>query len=110
MLLILSMKTLNKTELVAKIAATTGQTKPTVDDVLTGLFTVLPNAVSEDTKVTIPGLFSIERTRRGGTRPSKPRHRRTHPDPRVALRQAHRRRQAQSRRQVTQPHGHVSCR
>ena len=57
-------KSLNKTELVAKIAASTGQSQATVDSVLGGLFDALSEAVGSDTKVSIPGWLAVERTSR----------------------------------------------
>ena len=55
---------LNKTELVAKIAASTGQSQATVDTVLGGLFAALEGAVKSGDKVTIPGWLSVEKTHR----------------------------------------------
>ncbi len=57
-------KSLNKTELVAKIAASTNQSQTTVDAVLGGLFDALAEAVGSDTKVSIPGWLAVERTSR----------------------------------------------
>jgi DNA-binding protein HU-beta len=57
-------KSLNKTELVAKIAASTGQSQAAVDAVLGGLFDALSEAVSSGTKVSIPGWLAVERTSR----------------------------------------------
>jgi DNA-binding protein HU-beta len=57
-------KSLNKTELVAKIAASTGQSQAAVDAVLGGLFESLAEAVSSGTKVSIPGWLAVERTSR----------------------------------------------
>ena len=57
-------KSLNKTELVAKIAASTGQSQATVDAVLGGLFDALAESVGSDTKVSIPGWLAVERTSR----------------------------------------------
>ena len=57
-------KSLNKTELVAKIAASTGQSQATVDAVLGGLFDALAESVGSDTKVSIPGWLAVERTHR----------------------------------------------
>src|SRR6218665_3459694 len=55
-------KTLNKTELVAKIAASTGHSQATVDSVLVGLFDTVAEAISDGVKVTIPGWLAVERT------------------------------------------------
>ena len=57
-------KSLNKTELVAKIAASTGQSQATVDAVLGGLFDTLAESVCSGTKVSIPGWLAVERTHR----------------------------------------------
>jgi DNA-binding protein HU-beta len=57
-------KSLNKTELVAKIAASTGQSQATVDSVLGGLFDALSESVKSGTKVSIPGWLAVERTHR----------------------------------------------
>ena len=57
-------KSLNKTELVAKIAASTGQSQATVDGVLNGLFEALAQSVGSGTKVSIPGWLAVERTHR----------------------------------------------
>ena len=57
-------KSLNKTELVAKIAVSTGQSQATVDSVLGGLFDALAESVAAGTKVSIPGWLAVERTHR----------------------------------------------
>jgi len=57
-------KSLNKTELVAKIAASTGQSQATVDGVLGGFFDALAESVGNDVKVSIPGWLAVERTHR----------------------------------------------
>jgi len=57
-------KSLNKTELVAKIAASTNQSQATVDSVLSGLFDALAESVGSGTKVSIPGWLAVERTHR----------------------------------------------
>jgi DNA-binding protein HU-beta len=57
-------KSLNKTELVAAVAAASGQTQSAVNDVLDGLFSTLADSVSSGTKVTIPGWIAVERTER----------------------------------------------
>ncbi len=56
--------TLNKSELVAKIASSTGQSQATVDGVLNGLFEALAESVGSGTKVSIPGWLAVERTHR----------------------------------------------
>ncbi|MGX5696390.1 HU family DNA-binding protein [Agromyces soli] len=57
-------KSLNKTELVAKIAASTGQSQATVDAVLGGFFDALAESVGSGTKVSIPGWLAVERSHR----------------------------------------------
>jgi DNA-binding protein HU-beta len=57
-------KSLNKTELVAAIAAETGQSQAAVSGVVDSLFAVLAKSVGEGTKVSIPGWLSVERTHR----------------------------------------------
>ncbi|AZZ54006.1 MULTISPECIES: HU family DNA-binding protein [Rathayibacter] len=57
-------KSLNRTELVAKIAADSGQSQAAVNGVLDSLFSTLADSVSNDVKVTIPGWIAVERTSR----------------------------------------------
>ncbi len=57
-------KSLNRTELVAAVAAESGQSQAAVSGVLDALFTTLATSVSEGTKVTIPGWLAVERTHR----------------------------------------------
>lgn len=57
-------KSLNRTELVAAIAAETGQSQTAVNGVLDSLFSTLADSVSKDVKVTIPGWIAVERTSR----------------------------------------------
>lgn len=51
---------LNKTELVAKIAAETGQSQAAVSNVLDGLFAAISETVAAGGKVAIPGWLSFE--------------------------------------------------
>ncbi|MDO4241639.1 MAG: HU family DNA-binding protein [Microbacteriaceae bacterium] len=51
---------LNKTELVAKIAAETGQSQATVNSVIEGLFSAVIETVARGGKVTIPGYLGFE--------------------------------------------------
>lgn len=63
---------LNKTELVAKVAAETGQSQATVSTVLDGIFTAVAETVAAGGKVTIPGWVSfdsIETAARTGRNP-----------------------------------------
>ena len=55
-------KSLNKTELVAKVAADSGQSQVAVDSVLNAFFAALAETVANDGKVTIPGWLGVERT------------------------------------------------
>ena len=57
-------KSLNKSELVAKIAAATNQSQTTVDAVLGGFFDTLADSVNSGTKVSIPGWLAVERSHR----------------------------------------------
>ena len=51
---------LNKTELVAKIAAETGQSQSTVSSVLDGLFKAVSETVADGGKVSISGWIAFE--------------------------------------------------
>ncbi|MGO1434504.1 MAG: HU family DNA-binding protein [Canibacter sp.] len=51
---------LNKTELVAKVAAETGQSQAAVSSVLDGLFSAVSETVAKGEKVSIPGWLSFE--------------------------------------------------
>lgn len=55
---------LNKTDLVAKIAASTGESQAAVSRVLDGFFAALEGAVKAGDKVTIPGWLAVEKTHR----------------------------------------------
>ncbi|MCU1635786.1 MAG: transcriptional regulator [Cryobacterium sp.] len=55
-------KSLNKTELVAAVAAASGQSQAAVDGVLNAFFNTLAETVANDGKVTIPGWLGVERT------------------------------------------------
>ena len=57
-------KSLNRTELVAAVAAESGQSQATVNGILDALFSTLSTSVAEGTKVTIPGWLAVERTHR----------------------------------------------
>ncbi|MDI2099058.1 HU family DNA-binding protein [Ruicaihuangia caeni] len=57
-------KSLNRTELVAAIAADTNLSQSAVNGVLDALFNTLSKSVSEGTKVSVPGWISVERTER----------------------------------------------
>jgi DNA-binding protein HU-beta len=57
-------KSLNRTELVAAVAAESGQSQATVNGVVDALFSTLAKSVGEGTKVSIPGWLAVERTHR----------------------------------------------
>jgi DNA-binding protein HU-beta len=57
-------KSLNRTELVAAVAAESGQSQAAVNGVLDALFSTLATSVGQGTKVTIPGWLAVERTHR----------------------------------------------
>jgi DNA-binding protein HU-beta len=57
-------KSLNRTELVAAVAAESGQSQAAVNGVVDALFAVLATSVGEGTKVSIPGWLAVERTHR----------------------------------------------
>jgi DNA-binding protein HU-beta len=57
-------KTLNKTDLVAAIAAESGQSQATVAGVVDAFFNIVSTSVGEGTKVSIPGWISFEQTHR----------------------------------------------
>lgn len=55
---------MNRTELVAAVAADSGQSQATVNGMLDSLFTTLASEVTKGNKVTIPGWLAVERTHR----------------------------------------------
>jgi DNA-binding protein HU-beta len=55
-------KSLNKTELVAAVAAASGQSQAAVGGVLDAFFATIADTVSNGGKVTIPGWLAAERT------------------------------------------------
>jgi DNA-binding protein HU-beta len=55
-------KSLNKTELVAAVAAETGQSQAAVGAVVDSLFSTVAAAVGKGDKVSIPGWIAFERT------------------------------------------------
>ena len=56
--------TLNKSDLVAKIAAETNQSQATVASVVDSFFNVVAESVGSGTKVAIPGWISFEQISR----------------------------------------------
>ena len=57
-------KSLNRTELVAAVAAESGQNAAAVNAVIDALFSTLSHTLQEGTKVTIPGWLTVDRTHR----------------------------------------------
>ena len=57
-------KSLNRTDLVAAVAADSGQSQSAVNSVLDSLFSTVASNVGDGNKVTIPGWVSFERTHR----------------------------------------------
>ena len=57
-------KSLNKNDLVAAVAAESGQSQAAVSGVVDALFGVLAKSVGDGTKVSIPGWLAVERTHR----------------------------------------------
>jgi DNA-binding protein HU-beta len=63
---------LNKSELVAAIAAKTGQSASVVGDVIDKMFEVVSAEVAQGGKVSIPGYISFERTARAARQGRNP--------------------------------------
>lgn len=55
---------MNRSELVAAVAAESGLSQADVNRAIDGLFSVVSGAVKGGTKVSIPGWISFERTHR----------------------------------------------
>lgn len=55
---------MNKSELVAAVAARSEQTQKDVDDTISALFEVVAEAIGKGEKVSIPGWISFEQTDR----------------------------------------------
>jgi DNA-binding protein HU-beta len=53
---------LAKSDLVAKVAADSGQSQAVVDGILSAFFATLAETVANDGKVVIPGWLGVERT------------------------------------------------
>jgi DNA-binding protein HU-beta len=64
--------TLNKTDLVAAIAAASGQSQAVVSGVVDEFFNVVSTSVSSGTKVSIPGWISFEQTSRAARQGRNP--------------------------------------
>jgi len=57
-------KSLNRTELVAAVAADSGLSQADVNRVIDGLFAVVSKNVGDGVKVSIPGWIAFDRTHR----------------------------------------------
>jgi Bacterial nucleoid DNA-binding protein len=55
---------MNRSELVAAVAAETGHTQAAVNGVVDAIFDVVTSELKKGTKVSIPGWLSFERTHR----------------------------------------------
>jgi DNA-binding protein HU-beta len=55
---------LNRTDLVAAVAAESGQSQGAVNGVLDALFSTLAKSVAEGSEVSIPGWLKVEQTSR----------------------------------------------
>ena len=55
---------MNRSELVAAVAAKTGHSQAAVNGVVDAIFDVVSSQVAQGTKVTIPGWVAFERTNR----------------------------------------------
>ena len=64
---------LNRTELIAKIAAEAGLTKTDANKALSALQTVLVDSLAKGEAVKITGLMSVERTERAARKGRNPR-------------------------------------
>jgi DNA-binding protein HU-beta len=63
---------MNKSELVAAIAESTGESQAAVNRIVDAMFDTIANQVKKGTKVTIPGWLSVEkgfRAARAGRNP-----------------------------------------
>ena len=63
---------MNRSELVAAIAAHTGQTQTGVNAVLDALFTTVAGEVAKGNKVSIPGWVAFDRTNRAARQGRNP--------------------------------------
>jgi DNA-binding protein HU-beta len=57
-------KSLNRTELVAAIAAESGQSQAAVNGVVDALFSVVSKSLADGAKISIPGWIAFEKTHR----------------------------------------------
>ena len=63
---------MNKSELVAAIAARSEQTQKDVDETISAFFEVVAEAVGKGEKVTVPGWISFEQTQRAARQGRNP--------------------------------------
>ena len=63
---------MKRSELVAEVAETSGNTQAAVNGVLDSLFEVFESSVSKGEKITIPGWLSVERTDRAARQGRNP--------------------------------------
>lgn len=63
---------MNRSELVAAVAAESGLSQADVNRVLDGLFSTVSGAVASGTKVSIPGWIAFERTHRSARQGRNP--------------------------------------
>lgn len=55
---------MNKSELVAAIAAETGESQAAVNRVIDSMFDIIGKSIKKGNKVTIPGYLSVDKGRR----------------------------------------------
>lgn len=72
-------KSLNRTELVAAVAAESGQSQVAVNGAVDAIFAVLATSVGEGTKVSISARLAVERTHRSARTGRNPRGRPARP-------------------------------
>jgi len=65
-------KSMNRSELVAAVAAESGLSQADVNRVVDGLFSTLSSSLASGTKVSIPGWLSVERTARAARQGRNP--------------------------------------
>lgn len=65
-------KSINKADLVAAIAAESGQSQSAVSGVVDSLFNVLAKSLKDGAKVSIPGWIAVETTQRAARQGRNP--------------------------------------
>jgi DNA-binding protein HU-beta len=63
---------MNRSELVAAVAAESGQSQGAVNGVIDAFFSVIGEQVAQGTKVTIPGYLAVEKTHRAARQGRNP--------------------------------------